>query len=152
MKSPLSYLYIALILIVSACDGRYGYLNEDQQDTVNMLIGAEWLTVSYEDNYGEITYYDSETIVYSFDQTGKGWRATGSLTDNNVLENVSYFQWTFTNDNYAVIYTAGHNNEGYWLIQKLTTTDMWLQLTSHDPVYFPNQTTALYKFLARKKS
>lgn len=152
MKQLLTCLYIALTLVVSSCDGRNGYLNEDQHDTVNMLTGAEWLAVSAEYIYGEVITYDSETTVYSFDLTGKGWTAKGSLTDSDILDNVSYFQWTFTNENYAVIYTTGHNNEGYWLIEKLTPTELWAQWTSHDPVYVPNQVTTRYKFIGRKKS
>lgn len=100
--------------------------------------------------YGSVETYDDETRIYKFDKTGKGWFASGSFTDISKKDDVSYYQWTFTTENFLVIYMTGHSVEGYWYIEKLTPNELWVQWTQQDPALHPNQDKDIYKFKARK--
>lgn len=64
------------------------------------------------------------------------------------------FHWTFTTENFAVIYITVSTGEGYWdtywLIEKLTPHELWVQEAPQDPVLYPNQDKRYYKFKARK--
>lgn len=145
----LHFLLAVMTLFFSSCEASSGYIDKDQENTVAMLTGAEWLVVYADYGLGNETAFENETNIYSFDKLGKGWTATGSLTDQSIKKDIRYFQWTFTTDNYAVIQTAGNNTDGYWLIQKLTPTEMWLQYSVKDPVLVPTQPKTFYRFKAR---
>ncbi len=149
MKSAILLLTIFLA-ILSSCEGRTGYLNEGQQSKVSMLTDVEWLM--YYSDYGDgyEYHYDNETKIYKFDRTGKGWVANGSFSDISLKDDVSYYKWSFTTENFAVIYMAGHIVEGYWLIEKLNSEELWVQWTMEDPVIYPNQNKDRYRFKARK--
>ncbi len=151
MKTLYTSLILSLLMMLTSCEGQIGYFDEGQQSTVAMLTDVEWLIVYAEYWHENEQTFDNETSIYSFGRDTKGWTALGSLKDPSVKKDIRYFQWTFTTENYAVIYTAGNSNEGYWLIQKLTPTEMWLQWSAKDPVLYPNQTTTFYKFKARKR-
>lgn len=72
-----------------------------------MLTDVEWLMVWADyGSLGEETY-EAETDIYRFERSGKGWFANGSWTDNNKKDNIGYFQWTFTTENFSVICMAG---------------------------------------------
>lgn len=109
------------------------------------------LVVYAEYGLGNEQTFDDETNIYSFGRDTKGWTGVGSLKDPSIKKDVQYFQWTFTTENYTVIYTSGNATEGYRLIKKLTPTEMWLQWSAQDPVLYPNQTTTFYKLKARKR-
>ncbi len=151
MRTLYTWLILPLVITLTSCEGRTGYLDEGQQNTIAMLTDVEWVTVYAQYWHNNEQTFDNETSIYSFGIDTKGWTALGSLIDPSVKKNVRHFQWAFTTENYAVIYTAGDSNEGYWLIQKLTPTEMWLQWSAQDPVLYPNQTTTFYKFKARKR-
>ena len=146
----LSLLFVLGITFVS-CDGRSGYLDDGQLSTVSLLTDVEWLMSYYNHGYGSEYEYD-ETRIYRFEKTGKGWLASGSFSDASKKEDVSYFQWTFTNENFVVIYMSGHVVEGYWLIEKLTPNELWVQSAQQDPVIYPNQDKRSYRFTASKIS
>lgn len=147
----LSLLVLIGILFVS-CEGRTGYLDEGQVSTVSILTDSEWLLAYVEYDDGQEYIYDDDTQIYRFEKTGKGWFANGSFSDASKKDGISYFQWTFTTENFAVIYMAGHVVEGYWLIDKLTPNELWVQSTQQDPVIYPNQDKTVYRFKARKVS
>ncbi|WP_148464490.1 hypothetical protein [Xylanibacter rodentium] len=152
MKALFISLCLSLLMIMSSCEGQTGYLDEGQQNTVAMLTDVEWLVVYADYGLGNEQTFDDETNIYSFGRDTKGWTAVGSLKDPSVKKDVQYFQWTFTTENYTVIYTSGNATEGYyWLIEKLTPTDFWVQWSVKDPVLYPNQTTSFYKLRARKR-
>ncbi len=138
-------------MIMSSCEGKSGYLDESQQNTVAMLTDVEWLVVYADYGLGNEKTFDDETNIYSFGRDTKGWNAWGSLKDPSVKKDVRYFQWTFTTENYTVIYMAGNSMDGYWLIQKLTPTDLWAQWSVKDTVLYPNQTTTFYKLKSRMR-
>ena len=154
MKSRI-ILFLALmgILFVS-CEGRTGYLDDGQLSTVSLLTDSEWL-MSYADySYGSEVFFDDDTQIYGFEKTGKGWFAKGSFLDSSKKENVTNFHWTFTTENFAVIYLTGSAGEGYWeeywLIEKLTPDELWVQEAPHDHVLYPNQDKRHYRFKARR--
>lgn len=150
MKSVVLSFFACMLVVLSSCDGRSGYLDEGQQTTVAMLTDVEWL-MSYADyGYDNVETYDDETRIYKFDRTGKGWFASGSFKDISKKEDTSYYQWTFTTENFVVIYMTGHSVEGYWLIEKLTPDELWVQWTQQDPVIYPNQDKNIFRFKARK--
>lgn len=144
-------LFLPILMLLPSCDGRSGCIDEDRQNIVDLLTGADWLVEYADYGPGGEQTYDDTTTIYSFGKDLKGWRALGSFKDPAVKENVQYFQWTFTTENYAVIHTAGNSADGYWLIQKLTPTALWLQWSAKDPVLIPNQTTTHYRLIPRAK-
>ena len=106
MKALFISLCLSLLMILSSCEGRTGYLDEGQQNTVTMLTDVEWLVVYADYGLGNEQTFDDETNIYSFGRDTKGWTAVGSLKDPSIKKDVQYFQWTFTTENYTVIYTA----------------------------------------------
>lgn len=152
MKSTIISILAIIIVLLQACDGRSGYLDDEQLSAVSVLTGAEWLMGTADYGNGQIYEFDDDTQVYRFEDTGKGWIATGSFSDSSKKEEVSYYQWTFTTRNFTVIYMAGHVVEGYWLIEKLTADELRVVATRQDPVIYPNQNKTVYRFKARKIS
>ncbi len=150
MKSLALSLIIFIGITCVSCDGRTGYLDEGQLSTVAVLTDAEWLLSYYNPGFGKEYEYNDDTLVYRFEKSGKGWIASGSFTDTSKKDDVSYFQWTFTTENFTVLYMAGLVVEGYWLIEKLTPNELWVQEAPQDPVIYPNQDKRFYKFKARK--
>ncbi|MCM1356671.1 MAG: hypothetical protein NC212_09745 [Staphylococcus sp.] len=135
--------------LLSSCEGRTGYLDNDQENTIDKLTDVEWILVYADYGLGNEYVYEDKTSIYRFDRTGKGWFGLGSVTDPTFKENIRYFQWTFTTSNFTVIQTAGNASDGFWLIKKLTSEELWVQWTTHDPVYYPNQTGTFMKYKAR---
>ena len=150
MKSRILSLLALMGILFVSCEGRTGYLEEGQLSTVSLLTDSEWLMSYYNPGFGNEYEYDDDTRIYRFEKTGKGWVASGSFSDVSQKEEVSYFQWTFTTENFSVIYMAGHVVEGYWLIEKLTSNELWVQEAPQDPVIYPNQDKRYYRFKARK--
>ena len=152
MKSRILSLLALMGILFVSCEDRTGYLEEGQLSTVSLLTDSEWLMSYYNPGFGNEYEYDDDTRIYRFEKTGKGWVASGSFSDVSQKEEVSYFQWTFTTENFSVIYMAGHVVEGYWLIEKLTSNELWVQEAPQDPVIYPNQDKRYYRFKARKIS
>ncbi len=152
MKSRILSLLALMGILFVSCEGRTGYLEEGQLSTVSLLTDSEWLMSYYNPGFGNEYEYDDDTRIYRFEKTGKGWVASGSFSNVSQKEEISYFQWTFTTENFSVIYMAGHVVEGYWLIEKLTSNELWVQEAPQDPVIYPNQDKRYYRFKARKIS
>lgn len=150
MKAILYSLLALLLIGLQSCEGQSGYLDEGQESTLSMLTEKEWLMVYSDTGFGNEQTYDNETSMYFFNIKGNGWVALGSLKDETVKKNTTYFQWTFTNENFVVVQLAGNGMDGYWLIKKLTPAELWVQWTIRDPVLHPNQDPSLYKFRTRK--
>ncbi len=47
---------------------------------------------------------------------------------------------------------TGNAVDGYWLIEKLTANELWVEWAQQDPVIYPNQYNTHYKFKARKST
>lgn len=145
-------LYLCVFLLIS-CEGQTGYIDENQLSKVSKLTDAEWLVAYCESPLGEIETFDDETIVYRFERSGNGWSARGSFDDETRKENVWNFKWTFTTEHFAVLYITGSQNGGfweeYWLIEKLTRDDLWVQIAAKDPAIYPNQLSRRYRLKAK---
>ena len=155
MKGTVHLLMTLLCgLFLLSCEGRTGYIDENQLSRVSELTGSEWLVAWYEDPLGQVETFDDETSIYRFERSGKGWTAKGSFSDDALRENARNFQWTFTADNFAVIYMTGSHDWGYWeeywLIEKLTADELWIKFASQDPALYPNQESRRYRLKARK--
>lgn len=150
MKTSLFSLLFALLVCLSSCEGRTGYLDEGQENTLSLLTEKEWLMVYSETSLGYTQTYNSETSVYFFSLEGNGWTAHTCLNDETEKKELRYFQWTFTTENFTVIQLAGNAEDGYWLIKKLTPTELWVQTSVKDPVLYPNQYSTFYKFKSRQ--
>lgn len=59
-------------MILSSCEGRTGYLDEGQQNTVAMLTDVEWLVVYVDYSISNEQTFDDETNIYSFGRDTKG--------------------------------------------------------------------------------
>ncbi|MCM1139653.1 MAG: hypothetical protein NC453_13875 [Muribaculum sp.] len=138
------------LLFLTSCEGRSGYINEDQEAVVDRLTASTWILTSEEsDIFGTKTYED-ESRIYKFDSNGKGWTGWGNMQNGTLLSEPIYFQWAFT-PNFTVFQTTGNAVEGYWLIQKLTASDFQALWTVRDPVQYPIQDKTVYKFSALTK-
>ncbi|MDE6153032.1 MAG: hypothetical protein K2G21_02670 [Muribaculaceae bacterium] len=135
----MKHIYITFImlgcLLLNACDGRTGYFDDEQKDTLALLTRGEWaLYEQIRDD--QTTTFDKVGLVYRFTADGKGWRRwydteTGKPT---ATEN---FQWTFTNGSFAVLYIAS-KIERYWLIERLNDSRLWVCDGIRDPVIYPS--------------
>ena len=154
MKGSLHIFLILCGLLLLSCEERTGYIDESQLSRVSELTGSEWLVAWYEDPFGHVETFDDETTIYRFENSGKGWVADGSFSDDVLRENVRNFHWTFTADNFAVIYMTGSQDwgywEDYWLIEKLTPDELWIKYAAQDPAIYPNQESRRYRLKARK--
>ena len=135
MKSAITSLLVIAIMLLASCDNRSGYLDDNQQSTVLMLTDVEWLLSYSRPSIGDGQSYDK-----------------GSFTDASIKENTRYYKWTFTTGNFTVIYMTGNAVNGYWLIEKLTANELWVEWAQQDPVIYPDQYNTHYKFKARKST
>lgn len=149
MKLISGALAVLLLMVFASCEERSGYLEDDQQTTVELLTDVEWLMTWVD--YGALgeSTFETDTDIYRFERTGKGWFAKGSWIDTEKKDGTGYFQWSFTTANFSVIRMTGYI-EGYWLIEKLTPDELWVTSAQQDPVIYPSQDNRRYKFKARK--
>lgn len=155
MKDTVHLLVTLLsVLFLLSCEGRTGYIDESQLSRVSELIGSEWLVAWYENPLGQVETFDDATSIYRFESSGNGWVADGSFSDDALKKNVRNFHWTFTADNFAVIYMTFSQDWGYWeeywLIEKITPDELWIKYAAHDPAIYPNQESHRYRLMARR--
>ncbi|MCM1450908.1 MAG: hypothetical protein NC102_01440 [Clostridium sp.] len=137
---------LAMCIAMLSCDGREGYINDGQEAILEKLAAAEWILQSEESEIFGVKTYEGESRIYKFSRDGKGWTAWGSMADASPISGKTYFQWAFTNPTFSVIQTTGNAIEGFWLIQKLTASELWAQWTPQDPILHPNQDATFYRF------
>ena len=148
MRHATYALLFLLLLLFMSCDGRTGYYDSEQQEIINTLTAREWKLIYQHVPNFEPESFDKGGSIYKFDSDGKG--STKFLTDTGELDEefpVSYFQWTFTTDNFSVIYLGG-KLEKFWLIDKLTRDELWVYTAGQDPVLHPNTLKTYCKFKA----
>lgn len=148
MKKAYFYIFIYALLSLTSCDEPIGYYDDGQRDVIGCVTGTEWVLVSviYPDSEPEILDNDAE--IYKFDADGRGWhKVRWSIVDPSGKDVVTYFRWSFTTDNFAVIYLVD-SSESYWLIEKLTATELWVVCAMQDPVLYPGT----YQYRCRFKA
>lgn len=142
-------IFRALIIFIfcaflGACEERTGYYDESQKDIIARLTCTEWFMYYAHTPGFQPESFEDEGWIYNFDANGKGKRTWWKKHPEENIE-TEYFQWTFTTDNFAVIYIGG-NIERFWLINELTSTSLIVQDAIEDPVLYPNTSQRLCKF------
>jgi len=144
-------LVLPMFFALVSCEERSnGFLDDGQQGRIGMLTDAEWVMSSIKYPDFDETVFDGATTAYKFERNGKGCHYGTSFADPGLKTDVSYYRWTFTNDNFAVIQMQGTAVDGYWLIEKLTASELWVTACMQDPVLYPNAYKYRCKFVARR--
>lgn len=153
MKTGALNLILPLIclLIPTSCE-RSGHYDTDQQVRLNLLTSVKWA------QYWTDTY-DPDNPVYhyqfwNFDRKGKAvFTQIGTNADGEeILRETQYYDWTFTTENFAVIYLYNTAyGQSFWLIEKLTATELRVKAANQDPVLYPSVPQTTLSFTAEPK-
>lgn len=147
MKQIQILISILACVFLASCEERTGYYDTDQREIINLLTGVEWnQTYEHTPNF-EPNEFQKEGWVYKFNANGTGSYKWVKWEDGSINGEPVYFRWTFTTDNFAVIYID--KSERFWLIDKLTAKDLWVYNSYQDPVLHPNGDEVFWKFVAQ---
>ena len=147
MKHIQLLIIILSCVLLASCEERTGYYDTDQKEIINLLTGVEWKqTYEHTPNF-EPNEFQKEGWVYKFNANGTGSYKWVKWEDGSINGEPVYFRWTFTTDNFAVIYID--KSERFWLIDKLTAKDLWVYNSYQDPVLHPNGDEVFWKFVAQ---
>ncbi|WP_347283443.1 hypothetical protein [Bacteroides caecimuris] len=147
MKQIQILISILACVFLASCEERTGYYDTDQKEIINLLTGVEWKqTYEHTPNF-EPNEFQKEGWVYKFNANGTGSYKWVKWEDGSINGEPVYFRWTFTTDNFAVIYID--KSERFWLIDKLTAKDLWVYNSYQDPVLHPNGDEVFWKFVAQ---
>lgn len=144
MKQIRFFISILVFVFLASCDERTGYYDTDQKEIISLITGVEWKQ-TYENmpNF-EPTEYNEEGWVYQFNANGTGSYKWMNWKDGTINGETVYFRWTFTTDNFSVIYID--KSECFWLIDKLTPSELTVKRAMQDPVLYPNTDKTVCKF------
>lgn len=144
MKQIRLFISILVFVFLASCDERTGYYDTDQKEIISLITGVEWKQ-TYENmpNF-EPTEYNEEGWVYQFNANGTGSYKWMNWKDGTINGETVYFRWTFTTDNFSVIYID--KSECFWLIDKLTPSELTVKRAMQDPVLYPNTDKTVCKF------
>lgn len=141
MKQIQILISILAGVFLASCEERKGYYDTDQKEIISLITGVEWKQV-YE--HMPRTEYDEEGWVYKFNANGTGSYKWVNWNDGTIKGEPVNFRWTFTTDNFSVIYID--KSERFWLIDKLTLSELWVTSAMQDPVLYPNTDKTICKF------
>lgn len=148
MKQLYALILILFCLLFISCDKHMNYDEAEQIEIVSMLTGTEWRQ-TYEQMSGyEPTEYDEDGWIYKFNSNRSGSYKWFDRENCSIIGDVVYFRWDFTTKNFAVIYID--KSQQFWLIDKLTPTELWVYSAFQDPVLYPNTSQTFRKFTAVK--
>jgi len=143
----LNYIILTLVaFVLISCEERTGYYDSDQQEIIAKLTAREWKLVYEHTPNLEPNEFQKEGWVYKFNANGTGSYKWVKWEDGSISGEPIYFRWTFTTDNFSVIYID--KSERFWLIDKLTLSDLWVTSAMQDPVLFPNTDKTICKLEA----
>ena len=144
MKQIRLFISILVFVFLASCDERTGYYDTDQKEIISLITGVEWKQ-TYENmpNF-EPTEYNEEGWVYQFNANGTGSYKWMNWKDGTINGETVYFRWTFTTDNFSVIYID--KSECFWLIDKFTPSELTVKRAMQDPVLYPNTDKTVCKF------
>ncbi len=149
MKQIQILISILACVFLASCEERTGYYDTDQREIINLLTGVEWnQTYEHTPNF-EPNEFQKEGWVYKFNANGTGSYKWVKWEDGSISGEPIYFRWTFTTDNFTVIYID--KTEQFWLIDKLTPSELSVISAFQDPVLYPNTDKIIYKFEAIRK-
>lgn len=144
MKKYTVLIISMLALFLLSCEERTGYYDKGQREIIECLTSGEWRQTYEHRPPFEPHELENDGMVYKFNANGSGSYKWVNWTDGSIYGEPVYFRWTFTNDNFAVIYID--KSECFLLIDKLTTSELWVYRSNQDPVLHPNQYNGFYKF------
>lgn len=144
MKQIQILISILACVFLASCEERTGYYDTDQKEIINLLTGVEWKqTYEYRPDF-EPTEYREEGRIYKFNVNGTGSYKWANWNDETIKGDLVYFRWTFTTDNFTVIYID--KSEQFWLIDKLTPSELSVTSAFQDPVLYPNTDKIVCRF------
>lgn len=143
------FISILACVFLASCEERNGYYDTDQKEIINLLTGVEWKQIYEHTPNFEPNEFQKEGWVYKFNANGTGSYKWVKWEDGSISGEPIYFRWTFTTDNFSVIYID--KSERFWLIDKLTLSDLWVTSAMQDPVLFPNTDKTICKLEAIRK-
>lgn len=144
MKQIQILISILASVFLASCEERTGYYDTDQKAIVSLITDIEWKQVFEHMPSFEPTEYDEEGWVYKFNANGTGSYKWVNWNDGTIKGEPVYFRWTFTTDNFSVIYID--KSERFWLIDKLTLSELRVTSAMQDPVLYPNTDKTICKF------
>ena len=116
---------------MAGCEQSPKPLEGVQNEIVNNLTSSSWIHTVVEELPDGSTSESSETWI--FQKTGKVQTKGGQVD-----ERTYYFQWAFTTQNFSVIcMDIQESGICYWLIEKLTSTQLDVIQALEDPVLHP---------------
>lgn len=144
MKQLYVFLAILVSVFLASCEERTGYYDTDQKEILSLIGGVEWKQIYEHRPSFEPTEYDVEGWVYKFNTNGTGSYKWVNWNDGTTKGEPVYFRWTFTTDNFSVIYID--KSERFWLIDRLTPSELTVTSAMQDPVLYPNTDKTICKF------
>lgn len=98
-------------MLLPSCDGRTGYLEDNQEAIIDNLAASEWILMREESKIFGTKTYEKESRIYQFDDNGKGWTAWAAMSDGTLLTEPVHFRWAFTTPEFTVFQTTGNSIE-----------------------------------------
>lgn len=148
MKQIQLLVPILVSVFLASCEERTGYYDTDQKEIISLLTGVEWKQTYEHMPSFEPTEYDEEGWVYKFNANGTGSYKWVNWNDGTTNGEPVYFRWTFTTENFSVIYID--KSERFWLIDRLTPSELTVTSAMQDPVLYPNTDKTVCKFSSIK--
>ncbi len=149
MKQIQFYITILACGLLASCEERTGYYDADQKGVISLLTDVEWKQTYEHKSDFEPTEYKEEGWAYKFNANGTGSYKWMSWSDRTINGDPIYFRWTFTTDNFTVIYID--KSAQFWLIDRLTPSELTVTSAFQDPVIYPNTDKTICKFEAINK-
>lgn len=144
MKRTIYFILTLLSVILYSCEDRIGYYDNEQEEIIARLTAHEWMLIyAHRQDFGPADLNEVRR-VYKFNPDGTGSTKWIDLEDGTMSGEPVYFRWTFTNDSFAVLYID--KEQQFWLIDKLTSIDLWVYSAFQDPAIYPSPDKWLYKF------
>ena len=145
MKQIQLIIFILVFVFLASCEERTGYYDTDQKEIISLITGVEWKQTYEHMPDFETTEYNEEGWVYHFNANGTGSYKWMDWKDGTINGETVYFRWTFTTENFSVIYID--KLECFWLIDKLTPSELTVKRAMQDPVLYPNtdKTVCIFK-------
>lgn len=147
MKKIDFFIAILVSVFLASCEERTGYYDTDQKEIISLITGVEWKQIYEHMPSFEPTEFDEEGWVYKFNTNGTGSYKWVNWNDGTTKGEPVYFRWTFTTDNFSVIYID--KSERFLLIDRLTPSELTVTSAMQDPVLYPNTDKTICKFTAR---
>lgn len=133
--------FIIMSLTLWACDGRLLDDDERGEGVTERLTARAWRQMGDESQ--------TVDVIYRFSANGRG-ECKSTITDDkgSVSEHTRRFDWNFTTPNRAVIFMYDGYSREYWLIDKLTDSNLDVTAGYNDPVIYPDQYNDKLRFQA----